>query len=333
MGAGAAHREEVTTMARRENLAFGATVATAVATFLLLVVGGIVHATDSGLACPDWPQCFGTFFPPMVGKVFFEHGHRVFATGVGNLAILQLVLVWRSRAAGHPARSLAVAALGLVIFQGVLGGMTVRMRLPDAVSTAHLATSMVFFSLQLALVFRTRVAANAHVALPSGVRRGITLAAAIVYLQIVLGAVVRHTDSGLACTTIPLCRGSLLPLGADWPVVVHMLHRLGAVVTTVAVLAASLAVIRAARANRLARVLALAAPGLVMVQVLLGVLSVMTAIEVVTVTAHLGTGALLLATMVSMRLAAGAVTAEIPALAVRRESPVLGFPSARAEGA
>lgn len=319
-------------MSRRETLAYGATVTTAAATFLLLVVGGIVHATDSGLACPDWPACFGSFFPPMVGKVFFEHGHRVFATGVGNLAILQLVLVWRSRAAGHPARSLAVAALGLVIFQGVLGGMTVRMRLPDAVSTAHLATSMVFFSLQLALVFHTRPASR-HVVLPSGVRRGITLAAAIVYLQIVLGAVVRHTDSGLACTTIPLCRGSLLPLGADWPVVVHMLHRLGAVVTTVAVLAASLAVIRAARANRLARVLALAAPGLVMVQVLLGVLSVMTAIEVVTVTAHLGTGALLLATMVTMRLAAGAVTAEIVAPAIRRDSPVIAFPSARAEGA
>lgn len=307
-------------MTRRESLAYGATVTTAVATFLLLVVGGIVHATDSGLACPDWPACFGTFFPPMVGKVFFEHGHRVFATGVGNLAILQLVLVWRSRAAGHPARSLAVAALGLVIFQGVLGGITVRMRLPDAVSTAHLATSMVFFSLQLALVFRTRPAST-HLALPSGVRRGVTVAAAVVYLQIVLGAVVRHTDSGLACTTLPVCRGSLLPLGAEWPVIVHMLHRLGAVVTTFAVLAASLAVIRAARANRLARVLALAAPGLVMVQVLLGVLSVMTAIEVVTVTAHLGTGALLLATMVSMRFAAGAITSE-PAAARRSVADV-----------
>lgn len=292
-----------------------AIVLTASATFLLLLVGGVVHATDSGLACPDWPQCFGSFFPPMVGKVFFEHGHRLFATGVGILTILQLVLVYRSRRAGHPARGLAVAALFLVVFQGVLGGMTVKMKLPDAVSTAHLATSMAFFSLLILLAFRTRPATQ-DVALSTGLRRAIGAAAILVYVQIVLGALVRHTDAGLACTTLPLCGGS------DWPLLIHGAHRIGALVTAGAVIAASLVALTAADANRTVRRLALVAPGLVVVQIALGVMSVLSALEVVTVTAHLGAGALLLATLVSMYLGARGVDELAVPATVRDDLPI-----------
>lgn len=301
---------------------------TAGATFLLLLVGGVVHATDSGLACPDWPQCFGSFFPPMVGKVFFEHGHRLFATAVGLLTILQLVLVWRGRPAGHPARGLAVGALFLVVWQGVLGGMTVKMKLPDAVSTAHLATSMAFLSLLLLLAFRTRPA-TADRPLPVLVRRAIGAAAVLVYMQIVLGALVRHTDSGLACTTLPLCGGSVLPWGADWRLVLHATHRIGALVTAAAVIGASLAALSAADANRTVRRLALVAPGLVVVQIALGVMSVLSALEVVTVTAHLGAGALLLATLVSMVLGACAVDGDVAVRPRARELPIGAFRAAR----
>jgi len=307
-----------------------AIVLTAGTTFLLLLVGGVVHATDSGLACPDWPQCFGSFFPPMVGKVFFEHGHRLFATGVGFLTIVQLVLVYRGRRAGHPARGLAVAALFLVVFQGVLGGMTVKMQLPDAVSTAHLATSMVFFSLLILLAFRTRPATQ-DVALSTGLRRAIGAATVLVYLQIVLGALVRHTDSGLACTTLPLCGGSVLPLGLDWRLVLHAAHRLGAIATGVVVIGASLAALSAADANRTVRRLALVAPGLVVVQIALGVMSVLSALEVVTVTAHLGGGALLLATMVSMFLGARAVDGEAVVRTPARDDLPIGSIDAAAD--
>ena len=289
------------------------TVLTCIATFLLLLAGGVVHATDSGLACPDWPQCFGSFFPPMVGKVFYEHGHRLFATAVGNLTILQLVMVWRNRPAGHPSRRLGVVALVLVIWQGILGGMTVKMKLPDAVSTAHLATSMLFFSLLILIAFRTRPATG-DVPLPSRLRRLIGVAAVLVYVQVVLGALVRHTDSGLACTTLPLCAGSVLPLGEDWRLVLHAVHRAGAIVAGVAVVAASLAALRAGHANRTVRRLALVAPGLVVAQIALGVMSVLSALEVVTVTAHLGGGALLLATMVGMYLGARALDGETAAV-------------------
>lgn len=307
-------------MARDAVISHRAVVLTTVTTFFLLLVGGVVHATDSGLACPDWPQCFGSFFPSMVGKVFFEHGHRLFATGVGILTILQLVLVWRSRPAGHSSRGLAVAALVLVVWQGVLGGMTVKMKLPDAVSTAHLATSMAFFSLLILLLFRTRPATTDR-ALPSGVRRLVGIAGLLVYAQIVLGALVRHTDSGLACTTLPLCGGSVLPFGAEWPLVLHAAHRVGALVVGGTVIAASLAALSTADANRTVRRLALVAPGLVVVQIALGVMSVLTALEVVTVTAHLGGGALLLATLVSMYLGARVVDGESVARSAPREAP------------
>lgn len=285
----------------RRRVAHLAAVTTAVSTFLLVVVGGIVHATDSGLACPDWPQCFGSFFPPMVGKVFYEHGHRIFATVVGNLTILEVILCWRAFKAGHPARALSTGALALVIFQGLLGGMTVRMQLPDAVSTSHLATAMLFFALQLWLVFATR-ASVADAPVPPRLVRALALTAALTWVQIVLGALVRHTDSGLACTRVEGC------FGTDWPIVVHMTHRAGAAVVTALVLGVSVSALRVER-NATLRLFALAAPGLVVVQVFLGFMSVLAALEVVVVTAHLGTGALLLGSLVAMLLAAKRVSA------------------------
>ena len=304
-------REAVKTARRWDHIAVATT---AGATFLLLIVGGVVHATDSGLACPDWPQCFGSFFPPMVGKVFFEHGHRLFATAVGNLTILQLILVFRLRPKGHPARWLSVAALVLVIFQGVLGGMTVKMQLPDAVSTAHLATSMLFFSLLLLILHRTRPRTS-DAPLSSGLTRAIGIATILVYAQIVLGAMVRHTDSGLACTTLPLC--AMGEVESSWRIVLHMVHRAGAIVAGLAVIGVSLAALASGTPNRAVRRLALVAPGLVVAQIALGVMSVLSALEVVTVTAHLGGGAALLAIMVSMYLGARAVDGE----AVRVTAP------------
>ncbi len=286
----------------RRRIAHLAAAGTAVSTFLLLVVGGIVHATDSGLACPDWPQCFGSFFPPMVGKVFYEHGHRIFATLVGNFTILEVILCWRAFKPGHLARSLSTGALALVIFQGILGGMTVRMQLPDAVSTAHLAMAMAFFSLQLWIVFATR-APVADRAVSPRLSRAIGIAAAATYLQIVLGALVRHTDAGLSCTSMIGCARS------DWRILLQMGHRAGAVLVAALVIAISISALRAP-GNRTVRALALVAPGLVVVQAFLGFMSVLAALEVVVVTAHLGTGALLLASLLAMFFGAKRVSAE-----------------------
>lgn len=300
----------------REGLAWRFAVVTAACTFVLLLIGGTVSATHSGLACPDWPSCYGSFFPRMVGPVFFEHGHRLFATLVGCLTILNMVLVFRARPAGHGARALAVAALPLVIVQGVLGGLTVKMKLPPAVTILHLSTAMAFFSVLIWMAFRLRASTEDWPLSPK-LRAAIAATGVIVYVQIVLGALVRHTNSSLVCTAWPFCKSGALPasapLGApvdDPQIIIHMLHRGFALVVAFAVIATSLAVLRAASGNRLARLLALIAPGLVVVQIFLGMMSVMTALDVLTVTVHLGVGALLLATMVSMLLASASVTAD-----------------------
>ncbi|MCX5731932.1 MAG: COX15/CtaA family protein, partial [Deltaproteobacteria bacterium] len=71
--------------------------ATAAATFVLLVIGGMVHATGSSLACPDWPLCYGQFFPSMEGGVLYEHGHRLVALAVSLLTLALAAVVWRRR--------------------------------------------------------------------------------------------------------------------------------------------------------------------------------------------------------------------------------------------
>src|SRR5438067_11748953 len=134
--------------------------ATAAATFVLLFVGGLVTSTGSGLAVPDWPLSFGQVFPPMVGGVLFEHGHRLAAATVGCLTIV--LALWTVIGEARPAvRALGLLALLAVLLQGVLGGVTVLYKLPLAVSVAHACLAQAFFCLTVSLAVVTGPAWNA----------------------------------------------------------------------------------------------------------------------------------------------------------------------------
>jgi heme A synthase len=265
-------------------------------------MGGLVHNTRSSLACPDWPLCFGSAFPKMEGGVLVEHSHRLVATTVGLLTtILMVLLIRRGRRTGErDLPILGVAGFACVLFQGILGGITVLYRLPTLVSTGHLATSMVFFSLIIYLAFRLRPAA-ARAPLSPTVQRATALGAGVVYAQMILGALMRHLGAGLACVELPLCQGQLWPTGAHPNLLLHMAHRLGGVVVLAVVTATAVIVYRAAP-SRTVRALAVAAPLLVMVQIGLGLLSIRSFLDVVPVTAHLGAAALLLADLFSLHL-------------------------------
>lgn len=265
--------------------------ATAVATFLLLLVGGLVNPTGSSLACPDWPLCYGSPFPPMVGGILYEHSHRLLATGVGLLTVVLAILLYRDGRA-----RLGVLAVGIVLAQGVLGGLTVLLKLPPEISIAHLALSMAFFVVLIALAVPRRVVVSARI------HGALVAAAALVYVQIILGAVVRHTHSALACTTeIPLCFGQLWPASAPYQAQVHMAHRLFGVVVGLAVIAIGIGAARAVRGGL--RLLALAAPVLVVVQIGLGMWTVYTLKALAPVELHLGVGAILLAVTAGLALA------------------------------
>src|SRR5437667_2183294 len=112
-------------------------------TLFLIFVGGLVTSTGSGLSVPDWPLSYGRLMPPMVGGIFYEHGHRMVASAVGLLTVV--LAVWLSRREPRAwVRRLGYAALAAVVAQGVLGGLTVIFLLPTAVSVAHACLAQTF---------------------------------------------------------------------------------------------------------------------------------------------------------------------------------------------
>src|SRR6188472_2366387 len=126
----------------------------AAATFVLLVIGGTVNPTGSSLACPEPTLvCHGQLFPPMVGGVFYEHGHRLAAMTVGLLQIILTILLIR-----RGEKRMAWLLLGMVILQGLLGAITVKYKLPWFVSTAHLMLAMSYFAMLVYTAFATRPA-------------------------------------------------------------------------------------------------------------------------------------------------------------------------------
>jgi protoheme IX farnesyltransferase len=175
---------------------------TAFATLLLLVAGALVTSHRAGLAVPDWPTTYGHFmysFPvkKWVGNIFWEHSHRVIASTVGILTII--VCVWLLRAEPRRwMRRLGLIALAAVVAQGILGGITVKFFLPPAVSVAHAALAQAFFCITIALAFFTKPSIDSiETAGALGFRRFAVLTTGTVYLQLILGAFIRHADAGV----------------------------------------------------------------------------------------------------------------------------------------
>jgi cytochrome c oxidase assembly protein subunit 15 len=284
---------------------------TVLATLALIFWGGLVTSTGSGLSVPDWPLSYGMLMPPMVGGVFYEHGHRMIASGVGFLTLV--LALWTSRSESRPGvRRLAWTALAAVVAQGVLGGLTVIYLLPTAISVAHACLAQAFFCLVVALAYATsREWLEAPpVAGPSSLRAASLLAAGAVYLQLLLGALMRHTGAGLAIPDFPFAFGRFWPPFDDTGVVVHFAHRLGAL--GVLIVVSNLAV-RALRSGdaRFRRPAALAVV-LTLAQVGLGATAVLTEKAVTPTTTHVATGAALLGVCFFLALRAFRLTTKRP---------------------
>jgi len=172
---------------------------TACFTLLLIVAGALVTSNDAGLSVPDWPTSFGSIYkiPRMVGGVRYEHGHRMLAEFVGLLTIILAIWTWRVEKRRW-LRWLGVAALGTVIVQGVLGGLTVLFFLPAAVSSAHAAVAQTFFCIAVLIaVFTGRRWVEEQPRVELDVRRPTLvtltlLSIFVLYVQLILGAMFRH---------------------------------------------------------------------------------------------------------------------------------------------
>jgi cytochrome c oxidase assembly protein subunit 15 len=170
-------------------------------TFFLLMAGALVTSNDAGLAVPDWPLSYGSLTPPMIGRIFYEHGHRVIATLVGILTIILAVWIWRAEKRAW-IRRLGWGALALVIAQGLLGGLTVKLLLPPPVSMAHATLAQLFFVTLICLTVFTgdwwqSEQALLHDAGSPSVRALALTTSVVIVIQTILGAGYRHGAFGI----------------------------------------------------------------------------------------------------------------------------------------
>src|SRR5512144_724086 len=173
-----------------------------------MTLGNVVSATGSGLACPDWPLCHGSVIPPLRADVLIEYGHRLSALAATVLILAASLATLRSSA---PARLRRLAWLlpALLALQIALGGITVLLRLPHLISTAHLVNALLILGGLVLLASRP----GTMVVDPS-VQKSARLArvgVAVLLVQLALGGYVRHAGAGLACPDFPLCSGDVLP--------------------------------------------------------------------------------------------------------------------------
>jgi cytochrome c oxidase assembly protein subunit 15 len=288
----------------------------AVCTGLLVFAGGLVTSTGAGLSVPDWPLSYGMVFPPMVGNVRFEHGHRMVASTVGAMTIL--LAVWLQRREPRPLlRRLGWLALGAVVLQGFLGGLTVLLLLPTPVSVAHACLGQAFFGIVVAIALMTSPGwrrAAGPVAVPGSALRPLALlCTGSVFLQLVLGALMRHTGAGLAIPDFPLAFGRLVPAFTSTAVAVHYAHRLGGLAVAVAAVVTAVQAWRWHRRQAALLRPALLVPALVCVQILLGGITVWSAKAVVPTTLHVLNGALVLAASLVLALRSFRLVAREPA--------------------
>ncbi|HEY4640350.1 MAG TPA: COX15/CtaA family protein [Thermoanaerobaculia bacterium] len=215
---------------------------TAALTLFLIFAGAMVTSTGSGLAVPDWPLSYGMLLPPMVGGILYETGHRLIAGSVGFLILIQAFALQFFEPKKF-VRKLGWASLGCVILQGVLGGLTVLFLQPHALSVAHGAVAELLLCLNVTIAFSTS-SSSLPLAPQRGERgagvRGFTALPIIVYVQILLGAVMRHMNAGVVFPDFPLSNGKLIPDFTSAAIAANYAHRLGALAVTFAILSVAL---------------------------------------------------------------------------------------------
>jgi heme A synthase len=200
--------------------------------YLLIVVGGLVRATGSGLGCPDWPLCHGQPLPPALQAPIIEFSHRLLATLTTAVAVGASVLILRTQS--FPGLRVLATAVPLLLLTLIgLGAVVVKLELPPHVVTIHLALALLLLGIltteALLLTPPDQVDALHGISSPTSISGLATVAAVVVYLQALIGALVRASGASLACEGFPLCNGELLPLAGGPLVALQLLHRAGAI--------------------------------------------------------------------------------------------------------
>ena len=293
---------------------------TVFSTLFLIFAGALVKSHEVGLSVPDWPTTYGKqmfAFPlsDMVGGIFYEHGHRIIATIVGFFTMIQAIWLGFSH---HPnwLKKLGFFALAMVIIQGLFGGITVLFFLPPLVSIIHGILAQTFFIMTIIIAYSMSQERENRVdnGMVQAIRKGALLMGGLVYIQLILGALMRHTGSGLAIPDFPTMGGMWIPtfssemmtninyilfdLDLDsvskGQVIIHFIHRLGAVIVTGTIGYFYAKYGQIIKASQRSKAVFISIIVIVIIQFSLGVLTVLSARSPYIASFHVVTGAALL---------------------------------------
>ena len=283
-------------------------------TYLLIVLGALVRANGAGLACPDWPLCFGELVPPFDVKVAFEWGHRALAGSLSIGLLLLSLAGWRRRELRGWLRPRLAVAWALLGIQVVFGGLTVLLLLAPWTVTLHLLLGNSFCAtlVWIALDLRERDFPPRRVAVEPGVPPLMLTVAVLLVAQMLLGGLVSSHMAGLACADFPTCDGSSVVPTLQGLVGLHVVHRLNALALLAAVAALAWLTRRSARLGRLAR----ASVYVALLQIAVGVLNVMLRLPVEVTGLHSALAAALV--LIGLRLAREVILAQATSRSLAR---------------
>ena len=202
--------------------------ATSVMVFLLIVMGGIVRVTGSGLGCPDWPKCFGQWVPPMRLDAIIEYLHRLIATLTSPLILASAVIGWRRFRQYKIIYQPLIWSVVLLGFQGLLGGIVVILETPPNLVAVHLGNALIIFALILvptafAYSLKQDPTIDKNLALKTKFSKLSIWVTATIFIVLITGAIVAGGNATESCPGWPLCNGVLFP--NHLPGWIHMTHR------------------------------------------------------------------------------------------------------------
>ena len=293
-----------------------------ISTLLLIFAGALVKSHEVGLSVPDWPtsygyQMFAFPFSDMIGGIFYEHGHRMIATIVG---LMTLILAFTIYYTDHRLwlKKTAFFALGLVIIQGLFGGLTVLLFLPTPVSVIHAILAQTFLMVTILISYGlSKEKANRMLNENTDykvLRFPTYLVTSIVFIQLIIGALMRHTESGLAIPDFPLSGGYIIPtfnqemlntiqsmqFESGLPfvtlnqIIIHYLHRMGAIAVTISIGWLTLKIIQSKISNERIYRLTGYLITLLIIQITLGAFTIWSVKEPFITSIHVVNGALIL---------------------------------------
>ena len=293
-----------------------------ISTLLLIFAGALVKSHEVGLSVPDWPTSYGYqmfSFPltDMIGGIFYEHGHRMIATIVG---LMTLILAFTIYYTDHRLwlKKTAFFALGLVIIQGLFGGLTVLLFLPTPVSVIHAILAQTFLMVTIFIGYglsKERANRMLNESTDYKVLRFPTyLVAGILFIQLIIGSLMRHTESGLAIPDFPLSGGYIIPtfnqemldtiksmqFESGLPfvtlsqIIIHYFHRMGALAVAISIVWLTWKIIQSKISNERIYRLAGSLIILLIIQIILGAFTIWSVKEPFITSIHVVNGAVIL---------------------------------------